>query len=93
MQQQRILSQPAILDILNTALRERHIKATRALDALTQQAEQLLALCEEHPDDESVHQLLESVRADLVARCKEQQATAVQITRLEQSWSRSQSTS
>jgi hypothetical protein len=80
MQQQQTSSQPAVLDLLNTALRERHLKATGALDALTQQAEQVLALCEAHPDDEALHQLLQSVQAQLVARCREKQATALRLT-------------
>ncbi len=76
--------QPVILDFLNTTLCERHIKATGALEVLTQYAEQVLALCEEYPDNEPIHQLLESVRADLVARHEERQATVVHITQLEQ---------
>ncbi len=80
MQQQQTSSQPVILDFLNNTLRERHIKATAALDALRQQAEQLLALCEQHPDDEAFHQLLEGVRAQHLATCEEWQATAVQLT-------------
>ncbi len=81
MQQQHTSSQPAILEILNAALRKRHIKATAAVDALSRQAEQVLALCEEHPHDQSLHQLLESVREQLVARHEERQATAVHITK------------
>ena len=80
MHQQQTSSRPVILEFLNHALRERHIKATAALDALRQQAEQVLALSEEHPDDESFHQLLEGVRAQLLACREERQATAVQLT-------------
>ncbi len=80
MHQQPTSSQPVILEFLNNALRERHIKATTALDPLRQEAEQVLALCEQHPDNESFHQLLEGVRAQLLATCEEWQATAVQIT-------------
>ncbi len=75
-------SQPAMLELLNNALRDRHIKATGALEALTQHAEQVLALCEAYPDNEPLHQLLEHVRAQIVARCREEQATTVQITQL-----------
>ena len=75
-------SQPAMLEFLNNALRDRRIKATGALEALTQHAEQVLALCEAYPDNEPLQQLLEHVRAQIVARCKEQQATTVQITQL-----------
>ena len=62
------------------ALRDRHIKATGALEALTQHAEQVLALCEAYPDNEPLQQLLEHVEAQIVARCRQQQATTVQIT-------------
>ncbi len=75
-------SQPAMLELLNNALRDRHIKATGALEALTQHAEQVLALCEAYPDNEPLQQLLDHVRAQIVARCREQQATTVQITQL-----------
>ncbi len=80
-------SQPAMLVFLNDALRDQHIKATGALEAITQHAEQVLALCEEYPDNEPLHQLLEHVRAQIVARCGEKRATTVQITQLEQSLS------
>ena len=77
----------AILGFVNTALRDRQLKATGALDALIQHAEQVLALCEEYPDNEPLQQLLEDVRAQIVARCEEKRATTVQITQLEQSLS------
>ena len=76
-------SQPPLLVLLNDAIRDRHIKATGALEALTQHAEQVLALCEEYPDNEPLHQLLEHVLAQIVACREEKQATAVQITPLD----------
>ncbi len=72
--------QPTILGFLNTALRDQHLKATGALDALIQHAEQVLALCEDYPDNEPLHQLLEHVRAHIVARCGEQQATGMRLS-------------
>ncbi len=73
-------SQPAILGFLNTALRDQQLKATGALDALIQHAEQVLTLCEDYPDNEPLHQLLEHVRAQIVARCEEKQATGAQLS-------------
>ncbi len=73
-------SQPAIVGFLHTALRDRQLKATGALDALIQHAEQVLALCEEYPENEPLHQLLERVRAQIVARCGEKQVTGMRLS-------------
>ncbi len=70
----------AILGFVNTALRDRQLKATGALDAVIQHAEQVLALCEDYPDNEPLHQLLERVQAQIVARCGEKHPTGVQLS-------------
>ncbi len=73
-------SQPAMLVFLNDALRNRHIKAIGALEALTQHTNQVLSLCEEYPDNEPLHKLLEHVRAQIVARCGEKQAAEILLS-------------
>ena len=65
MQQTQGSSRAAIEEFLFNAFRDRHIKATGAFNALTQDAEQLLVLCEQYPNNEPIHILKENVQAHL----------------------------
>jgi hypothetical protein len=83
MDQPQTSSPPDILEFLYKALYEQHIKAAGVLEALAQHAEQVLALCEQYPDNESLHQLLETVRAHLVAASNKKDIQRTVLTRLQ----------